>query len=213
MKIIPAILANKKEEFVRLLKEAEKFSDYNQIDIMDGVFVPSRSITPQQLEGIYSSVASEAHLMVEDPLLWVEPFFNFGARRIFFHFEIKKNKDEVIEKIRSKGISVGLAINPSTSIQEIFPFLDRVDAFLFMTVNPGFYGARFLPEVKNKIKDFRRRFPSKLLGVDGGIKLSNIKEVVSLGVDFICVGSAIFKEENPALAYSKFKEALKLSPG
>jgi ribulose-phosphate 3-epimerase len=207
--IVPAVLTDKKEEFIKTMNSCLEFTDYVQIDIMDKKFVPSKSITQKDLEGLKFPLKIEAHLMVEDPLEWIEVFKQLGAFRIIFHYEIKKNHGEIIEKIKEKNLEVGLAINPSTYLDEIISYTDKVNSFLFMSVNPGFYGSTFIPEVLDKIKSFKKMFPHKEVGIDGGIKLYNLKKVIESGVDYVCVGSAIFKESDFKQAYLKFKEVLK----
>jgi ribulose-phosphate 3-epimerase len=206
--IVPAILTDKKEEFIKMMSSCSEFCDYVQIDIMDEKFVPSRSITKKDLENLRFPLKIEAHLMVEDPLEWIDVFKQFGSFRIIFHYEIKRNRKEIIEKIKEKNLEVGLAINPSTSLDEFISYCEDVDSFLFMSVNPGFYGSPFIPQVLEKIKLFKRMHPLKMVGIDGGIKLYNLKEVIGSGVDYICVGSAIFKENNFKEAYLKLKKEL-----
>lgn len=211
MRIVPAILTSEVEDLERMLKEAESFSSYNQIDIMDGKFVPSRSITVSQLKSINYRVKGflEAHLMVEEPQDWVEPFCEFGAKRIIFHFEIKKDKLEVIREIKRAGLSAGLAINPSTQLKDFSYLVDKVDFILFMSVNPGFYGSEFIPSVLAKIEEFRKNWPIKPIGIDGGINFSTIEKVSALRIDSICVGSAIFKSKDPRYSYRKLSSFLK----
>ncbi|MBN2120376.1 MAG: ribulose-phosphate 3-epimerase [Candidatus Omnitrophica bacterium] len=208
MRVVPAILTDKKEEFLRLLKTAEGFAEQIQIDIMDGKFVPSQSILKQDLQDLSSLSFTEAHLMVEDPLDWLDVFHKFGSKRIIFHFEIKNDRQKIISRIRSIGLEVGLAVNPETQIEDFSFLVNSVDTVLFMSVIPGFYGSKFIPEVLTKIKEFKKSFPGKPIGIDGGIKLSNIKEVSSLGIDSICVGSAILKSENPAQAHKTFTQLI-----
>ncbi|MCD6228042.1 MAG: ribulose-phosphate 3-epimerase [Candidatus Omnitrophica bacterium] len=204
MKIIPAILTDNREEFLKMLEITKEFADYVQIDIMDGKFVPSRSITIDDLKGINFPIISEAHLMVEDPCKWIEPFKEFGAQRIIYHYEIAQDHQKVISRIRSKGLSPGLAVNPSTSIEEFKDLVDEVEMVLFMSVNPGFYGSKFIPQVLEKITQFKKLFPNKRIGIDGGIKLDNLKLVKGLAIDYICVGSAILKNPNPKESYQQF---------
>jgi ribulose-phosphate 3-epimerase len=206
--IVPAILTDKKDEFIKMVQISGKFTDFVQIDIMDAKFVPSRSINQSDLEGLSFSVKTEAHLMVENPLEWLDAFKKFGSFRIIFHYEIKQDHKEIIRKIRERGFEVGLAINPSTQLREFTYLCKDIDTFLFMSVNPGFYGSLFIPQVLEKIKRFKRDYPHKVVGIDGGVKLNNLKEVIESGVDYICVGSAIFKEENPHQAYLRFRDSL-----
>jgi ribulose-phosphate 3-epimerase len=139
--------------------------------------------------------------MVNNPLEWLEIFKNFGSQRIIFHFEIKEDHSKIIERIKRENLEVGIAINPSTNIDDFKPILKSIDVVLFLSVNPGFYGSPFIPEVLDKIKSFKKLYPDKTVGIDGGIKLSNIKTVKDAGADYICIGSAILKANNPKEEY------------
>ena len=201
--IVPAILTKDKKEFIDMLNTCKEFTNYAQIDIMDGEFVPSRSITKEDLKDIKPDIETEAHLMVKNPTDWILAFKNFGSKRIIFHFEIK-DPIKVIREIRSFNLNVGLAINPQTKIEEFLHLVDKVDSILFMSVNPGFYGSLFIPSVLDKIRDFKKIYPNKIIGIDGGIKLDNIGLLKDLGLDYICIGSAILKDKSPKEAYRKF---------
>ena len=205
MKIIPAILTGKQEEFFELLSVCEKFTDYAQIDIMDGEFVPSQSITAEDLSIVTSpKLRSEAHLMVKDPLSWVDTFFRFGSERIIYHFEACNDHKKVISQIKAKGLSVGLAVNPPTQIEDFEYLIEFVDIILFLSVIPGFYGSAFIPSVLNKIEKFKKLFPYKSVGIDGGVKLGNVCSIAQSGVDHIYIGSALLKRPNPMKAYQEF---------
>lgn len=203
-RIVPALLTDKREDFKRMVEACAKFTDYIQIDIMDGEFVSSRSINKQDLSEVTIPIGNEAHLMVNDPCSWIEVFKNHGADRIIFHYEINKDYLEVIKKIKKAGLSAGIAVNPSTKIEDFKFLVKEVEVVLFMSVIPGFYGASFNQEVLDKIKQFKIEYPSKCAGIDGGIKFSNLKEVKASGVDYICVGSAILQNDNPPQAYREF---------
>ena len=206
--IIPALLTSEKKELIGMVKSCANFTNYVQIDIMDGEFVSSKSVEAKDLEGWKSPVGCEAHLMVNDPLIWIEPFKELGAKRILYHFEIEKNHAQIIETIKGAGLEAGIAVNPQTKIDQFKHLIDKVDAVLFMSVNPGFYGAPFIPEVLDKIAEFKQRYPDKITEIDGGVKLDNLLTVKASGVDHICVGSAILKADSPKNAYLKFSNLL-----
>jgi ribulose-phosphate 3-epimerase len=208
MKIVPAILTNNREQFLRMLNLSKEFADYIQIDIMDGEFVPSKSVTAKDIEDVSTPLRSEVHLMVKNPKTWLASLRRFGAERIIYHYEIDRDHKEIISQIKEYKFKVGLAINPSTSIEDFRYLIKDVEVILFMSVEPGFYGNKFIPQVLDKIRKFRRLFPEKQIGIDGGIKYDNIKVVAKLGLDYACVGSAIFGALNPAQAYFKFKEII-----
>jgi ribulose-phosphate 3-epimerase len=206
--IVPALLTSQKDELIKMTNLCAQFTNFVQIDIMDGEFVPSRSVAPQDLAGWKSPTKCEAHLMVNDPLVWIQAFKELGAERILYHFEIEKDHVQIIEKIKEAGLEAGIAVNPQTKIEEFQYLIDKIDAVLFMSVNPGFYGAPFIPEVLEKIKAFKEKYPAKLTAIDGGVKLDNFSQVKLCGVDIICVGSAILKAQDPAEAYEKFNKLL-----
>lgn len=206
--IIPALLANSKEELIEMINICVQFTDYVQIDIMDGKFVPSKSIGLPDLRDLHIQVRCEAHLMVNEPLEWVESFKRIGAEKIIYHFEIEKDHSKVIAKIRESGLKVGIAVNPSTEIGQFEFLIDEVDTILFMSVDPGFYGAQFMPEVLKKIRSFRRKYPQKNIGIDGGVKPDNLLNIKNTGLNYICVGSAILKDGHPKQAYEKLQKLL-----
>lgn len=206
--IVPAILTDKKDELIAMVNSCSSFCDYIQIDVMDGQFVASKSILLDDLRGLNFSIKSEAHLMVNEPLKWLEVFQQLGSNKIIYHFEIKDNHPAIIDSIKKQNLKVGLAINPSTQISDFKFLIEKVDSILFLSVIPGFYGSEFIPDVLNKIKEFKKLYPNKYTGIDGGVKLNNVRDVAASGVDYICIGSAILKSKNPEETYLKIKALL-----
>jgi len=204
MKIIPAILTDNNEEFRRMLYLSSMFCDYVQVDVMDGEFVPSHSVGAGVLDSCPAGLEMEIHLMVQHPGKFIDRYNRPGVRRIIVHYESIGDSKIYLEKIRDLGLSPGLAVNPETPVDlitDLFPYLDLV---MVMTVNPGFYGSTFLPDMLGKVKklvDLRGDFE---ISVDGGIKLSNLEKVKLSGVDAACVGSAIFQSEDPGATYENF---------
>ena len=203
VKVVPALLTDDTDSLARLVDSANGFADFVQIDIMDGQFVPSRSIMSKDLKGLDIRFDWEAHLMVVDPLHYVEQFKDVGARRIIFHLESDDDPAEVITLARSLGVSIGVALNPDTPVDAARDVLPDVDSVLLMSVHPGYYGAPFVPEVVAKIEQVRQSFPGLEIGMDGGIKPENLVEVARRGLDSVCVGSAIFRAADPADAYQR----------
>jgi ribulose-phosphate 3-epimerase len=203
IQIVPAILTDDPEALEKLVRQAEDFTNYAQLDIMDGKFVPSRSIRCGDMANLKTKLNWEAHLMVLHPETYVEDFVQAGAKKIVFHYEATPAPREVIKQVKKLGVKVGLAVNPETDAGDILPLVDEVDSVLFLAVNPGFYGARFIPEVLDKIKEFRKARPKMETGIDGGIKESNIALIAGSGVDVIYVGSAIFMQPKPAESYRR----------
>jgi len=206
-KIVPAILTNDPKELEKMIRAAEGFCDIVQVDIMDGKFVPSKSISSEDLKKIKTKLYLEVHLMVLEPEKYFDGFIAAGAKRILFHYEVTKKSAELIKILRSKGISPGMVINPGTTIKEVKPFFGDIDVLLLMAVNPGFYGAPFIPEVLDKAREVSKMKKNFILSLDGGVKLDNVLEVASAGVEQIDVGSAIFKGE-PAENYKKLVQLL-----
>ena len=202
-RVVPAILTEDPKALETMVRQAEGFTDWVQFDIMDGEFVPSRSITYEQLAKLPMKLGWEAHLMVKNPENYLESFKKAGAHKVVFHHEATHSPQEVISLARSLDLEVGLAINPDTPMSAILSLTDEVDSILFLSVYPGFYGKKFIPEVLDKIREFRNIYPSVETGIDGGIKEGNITRVAQTGVDFIYIGSAIFHQENPADSYHR----------
>jgi ribulose-phosphate 3-epimerase len=204
-RIVPAILTESPAALVSMLKQAATFTDWVQIDVMDGLFVPSLSITAEDIGAARIKIEWEAHLMVCNPEKYIEEFRFAGAKRIVVHYEaVKDAAVDVIENITSMGMQAGLAVNPETQLSELEPnLIKRLDSVLFLSVQPGFYGAKFIPEVLDKIGLFRRLYPEIAVGIDGGIKSANVTEVARCGVNEICVGSAVFSQPEPAASFSE----------
>lgn len=206
MKITPTILTNNFLELKEMLKKAEDFCSYVQIDIMDGKFVPSKSIKISDLVKVKTSLNLEVHLMVENPLGVLDDFKRIkNVKRIIFHCEAKDRPIEVIGEIKSFGLEAGLAISPETPVRKIKDLLGSVDSVLVLSVNPGFYGSKFIPQTLRKIKLIRKIRSDIKIGLDGGIKLNNLSKILNYPLDYLCVGSAILKEENAKKAFLEFK--------
>jgi ribulose-phosphate 3-epimerase len=204
--VVPAILTNSPAELRNMVEKARVFTKWVQVDIMDGHFVPSSSITCAQIKEVAIPFGWEAHLMVECPLKHLDCLKEAGASKVIFHLEAQDNPQEVIIQAERLGLKVGLAVNPQTRIEDFIKLADKVDSILFLSVIPGFYGSKFIPEVLDKIKEFRRLKPQTETGIDGGVKANNIVQVAGCGVDKICVGSAVFLEKDAATAYKRLEE-------
>jgi len=195
IQIVPAILTDDPRALETMVRQTETFTSYAQLDIMDGQFVPSQSITCEHIAKLTIKLDWEAHLMVLHPEAHLKDFQRAGAQKIVFHYEATDSPSEVISLIRNIGLGVGLAVNPETPVSAIL--------VLFLSVNPGFYGSKFIPEVLDKIWEFRKAQPNLEIGIDGGIKESNIAQIARSGVDVICAGSAILQQPQPGESYRR----------
>jgi ribulose-phosphate 3-epimerase len=205
MKIIPAILAKDIPTFLTILRQAESFSDFVQIDIMDGIFVPSKSFRPEEINGLDTSLSFELHLMVKDPgACMASVGDSAGLKKVHFHFEADVDHKDFIAHMKARGLSVGLAVSPETPLSAFREIAGFVNTILFLTVDPGCYGSPFKPEVLEKISATREVFPDKEISVDGGVSLDNLHLFHDLGVDSVCVGSGIFLAKDPADSYNHF---------
>ena len=200
-RVVPAILTDDPKALKTMVRQAETFTNWVQFDIMDGQFVPSRSITYEHLANLPMKLSWEAHLMVLNPQEHLKSFQKAGAKKVVFHYEATHSPRKVISLARSLGLGVGLAINPDTPVSAILPLSDKVDSVLFLSVYPGFYGKTLIPEGRDKVIEFGTACPGVEIGIDGGIKEGNIAEVARAGANVIYVGSAIFNKEQPEKSY------------
>jgi len=205
IRVVPAILTDDPSTLKKMVHQAKNFTDCVQIDIMDGRFVPSRSVTWEQVADLSVKLNWEAHLMVMQPEKCLKGFKQAGASKIIFHHEATTSPHDVISRIKNLGLEVGLAVNPDTPVSAIVPCINELDSILLLTVTPGFYGSQFIPEVMDKVAELRSIQPEIEIGVDGGVKESNIREIASAGVDYICVGSAVFMQMDPAERYRRLQ--------
>ncbi|MCJ7605722.1 MAG: ribulose-phosphate 3-epimerase [Dehalococcoidales bacterium] len=203
IRTVPAILTDDPIALGQLVFQTEKFTDFAQFDIMDGQFVPSTSVSCEDIASLRTKLTWEAHLMVVHPERCLEDFQRAGAQKIVFHAEATPYPEMIIQKIRELDMLVGLAVNPRTTIEEIAPYVDALDSVLFLSVNPGYYGAAFIPEVLDKVKAFRKKYPRMEIGLDGGVNKDTIPPIAESGVDVIYIGSAVFKQPDPGDAYRR----------
>ena len=203
IRCVPAILTNDAIDLGKMVQMTESFTDFAQFDIMDGRFVPSQSVSCEQIASLRPKISWEAHLMVLHPETYLEDFKRAGAQKIVFHFEASPSPEQVISQIKKIGLQAGLAVNPETPNEAFRHLLDELDSVLFLSVNPGFYGAKFIPEVLDKIRQFRKAHVRMEIGIDGGVKENNIVEIAETGVNVIYIGSAIFMQPDPAAAYRR----------
>lgn len=195
-------------------KTEENGAAYIHFDVMDGMFVPSISFGMPVLASIHDATEQfmDAHLMVQEPIRYVEAFQKAGADYVTVHLEACEDVKTTLDKIHACGMKAGLAVNPETDVKELVPYLEDVEMILIMSVHPGFGGQKFIPESLDKIREVRAMLNEKNLEtdiqVDGGIYVENVREVLDAGANVIVAGSAVFRGdagENTA----KFMEILK----
>ncbi len=208
-KIIPAIIAKSQKEFEENINKVKDFVDIIQLDFMDAKFVANSSID-FDFKIPSSDCKFEAHLMIQDPLKWVEKHYK-KVDTILAHFESCKDPKKVIDFVKKKGRRIGFVLNPETPIESIEKFLDDIDQVLIMTVNPGFYGSPFLPGMLDKIKKLRKKCPNLDIEVDGGITDKTIGLVNDAGANLFVSGSYIIKADDIKNAVDSLKKIINTS--
>ena len=213
IKLAPSILS---ADFARLLEDVKKVEkagcEYLHIDVMDGHFVPNITLGPGIVKSLRKDVnmVFDAHLMIENPDNYIKEFADAGCDIIVVHQEACTHLHRTIQNIKSHGIKAGVALNPATPIETIKYVLQDVDMVLLMSVNPGFGGQSYIPVVTEKIKELKALIDKMNLDidieVDGGVKPSNIAEVVNAGANVIVAGSSIFNAGNIYEAVKSLRE-------
>ena len=212
IRIAPSILS---ADFRHLEDEIKKVeaagADLIHIDVMDGHFVPNITIGPFVVKACRraTKLPLDVHLMIENPEQYIEAFAKAGADIITIHVEASKNLVSDIELIKKNGSKPGVVVNPATPIEKVFPVLDKVAMVLIMSVNPGFAGQAFMPEVIEKIRKLKVESRKLKIGidieVDGGINLETAKEVVAAGANILVAGSAVFGAKDYKEGIGKLK--------
>ena len=203
IQISPSILS---ADFSQLGSEIKKLeeggADLIHVDVMDGHFVPNLTIGPPVIKNLrkYTKLPFDVHLMITPVHKYIENYAEAGADIITIHPEATENLKESINLIKKFGKKVGVSLNPKTEINTLINEIENIDLILVMSVNPGFGGQKFMPEILNKIKklkDIREAKNYKFnIEVDGGINFSNSKIVIEAGADILVSGTTIFKENN-----------------
>jgi ribulose-phosphate 3-epimerase len=202
IRITPSILSADRENLAAEITKIAAVSDLIHLDIMDNEFVPNITWNFQEAEEIIkvSAKGIDAHLMVANVDQIAIDYAVAGAQSVTVHAEATKNISQTLQGIRSHGARAGLAVKPGTDIAEYLDFSDQVDMFLIMTVEPGFGGQKFMPEMMEKVRLTRKAIGNRpiWLQVDGGISLETIAIAREAGADTFVAGSAVFNSPEPA---------------
>lgn len=213
--IAPSLLS---ADFADLTEEIRKIeaggADYLHLDVMDGMYVPNITFGAPLIKSLrkVTKLPFDVHLMIDKPERYINDFYDAGADVITVHAEATTHLHRTIQLIKSFGIKAGVSLNPATPLNVLDYVLGDIDLVLIMSVNPGFGGQSYIRAMDDKIKTLRKTIDDKnldiIIEVDGGVKLSNAKELVDIGVDLLVAGSDIFGAEDITQRTREFKNLI-----
>ncbi|MFH1208920.1 MAG: ribulose-phosphate 3-epimerase [Candidatus Omnitrophota bacterium] len=209
--IAPSLLSADFSRLAEEIRDVEKAGcDALHIDVMDGHFVPNLTIGPLVVSAIrkVTKLPLDVHLMIDVPSRSLAEFRKAGADWITVHVEAEKDVRGTLQMIRASGAKVGISLKPKTAVETLFPYLPNLDLILVMSVEPGFGGQSFMPEMMGKVKKLRPKFQG-LISVDGGIGAGNASQALEAGADILIAGSAVFGKADRAKAILEFREIFK----
>lgn len=198
-KIVPSVLA---ADILYLEDDVARIDDigidYLHVDIMDGVFVPNISYGPAIVKALYSAFSTplDVHLMIQKPMQYIKTFADAGADIITVHVEAE-GFEEMLDLMDDIGVKKGASLKPGTDISTLYPYLDRLDLILVMTVEPGFGGQKFMENMMPKIKALKDKGFKGIISVDGGINANTGKVAIDAGADMLVMGTALFGADDP----------------
>ncbi|OHE59473.1 MAG: ribulose-phosphate 3-epimerase [Thermodesulfovibrio sp. RBG_19FT_COMBO_42_12] len=215
VKIAPSILSANFLKLGEEIKAAEVAgADMLHIDIMDGHFVPNITIGPFIVESIRkaTSLPLDVHLMIEEPDKYLGDFIKAGADYLTVHYEASVHLHRTVHWIKESGVKAGVSLNPATPVWNLEHIVPDVDIVILMSVNPGFGGQGFIPQIIDKIKALKNFINEKGLStfieVDGGVKLDNAKDIASAGADILVMGSAFFNSDDYGTTIKRLRKRL-----
>lgn len=212
IKVSPSVLAC---DLSRLLEEVKSIesagADMVHLDVMDGMFVTNISFGLPVIASLrkHTNIFFDVHLMIDRPERYVERFAEAGADLVTFHYEASENPEKTLETIRALGKKAGISVKPTTPVDVVYPLLDKCDLVLIMTVEPGYGGQAFIPEMLDKIRAVREKIEERGLDVDiqvdGGINAETGKLVREAGANNLVAGSYVFKESDRRAAIDSLR--------
>ena len=212
IQVIPAIIAESKESLSRQMDVARGITDWVQVDVMDGVFVPPKTWPysaglPADIAELKQELKVEVHLMVSNPETVISEWIHSGADRVLIHAESTKEIGVIIDTLKNAGIECGITLNLKTPSETIDPWIGDLSVVQLMAIAEiGYHGKPFDPSVIPKLQALRLKYPELTIQIDGGLSIENAMRLVECGVDGVVVGGAVFNTPDPRMALAEFKQ-------
>jgi len=205
VKIAPSMLGADFGDMRKAAMLVAPESGYLHMDVMDGHFVPNLTMGSDLVKSLKGIAPLDIHLMITDPCDFIEDFAKAGAEIISVHIEAN-NPKEAIELIKKKNIKAGIALNPSTPTDAIDSVVEEADMILVMSVEPGYCGQSFHEDSIDRVRNYKEKYPKKIIEVDGGVNTDNSAKLIKAGADILVAGSAVFNSNNPIATINQMKQ-------